>query len=66
MKQYKSYNDIERDLKRLELERQIAWETMALQKNKISDELKPTQWIITAYRMAQRYGVFMLVRRFFK
>lgn len=63
MKQYNTYEDVQRDLKRLNLERHIAWENMKLQKNKIGDELQPKQWMVTVYKVVQKYGVYILMRR---
>lgn len=63
MKQYKTYEDVQRDLKLLNLERHIAWENMKLQKNKIGDELQPKQWMVTVYKVVQKYGVYILMRR---
>ena len=63
MKTYKSYSDVQRDLKQLSLERRIALEKMKLHKNKIGNELEPKQWMISVYKVAQKYGVYFIIRR---
>ncbi|MFL0353721.1 hypothetical protein [Xanthomarina sp. GH4-25] len=66
MKQYQSFEDIETDLKRLSLERNIALEEMKLLKSEFQDDLKPANWIQSAIKTAGKYGLFLLAKRFFK
>ena len=66
MKQYHSFEDIETDLKRLDLERHIAWEEMKLIKSEFQEELKPANWLQTALNIAGKYGFFFLTKRIFK
>ena len=46
MKVYSSFKDIENNLKRLRLERDIAWEELKLMKNEYKEDLKPLQIIL--------------------
>ncbi|MCX7547211.1 DUF6327 family protein [Xanthomarina sp. F1114] len=66
MKQYQSFEDIERELKHLDLERKIAWEEMKLLKSEFQDDLKPANWVQLALKIAGKYGLFLISKRFFK
>ncbi|MCX7550068.1 hypothetical protein [Xanthomarina sp. F2636L] len=66
MKQYQSFEDIETELKHLDLERKIAWEELKFLKNEFQEDLKPANWIQYALKSAGKYGLFLLAKRFFK
>ena len=66
MKQYQSFNDIERDLKRLQLERQIALEEIKLSKNKFKDSLSQKNLLNLVIGAAGKYGLYVLLKRFIK
>lgn len=66
MKQYQSFEDIKYNLTCLKLERTIALEKMKLAKNEFTDNLKPANWIITIANVASKYGLYVLLKRFFK
>lgn len=66
MKQYQSFEDIETELKHLDLERKIAWEEMKLLKSEFQEDLTPANWMQTALKMAGKYGMFLIAKRFFK
>jgi hypothetical protein len=66
MKQYQSFEDIETDLKRLNLERKIALEEMKLLKSEFQDDLKPANWVSTALNVAGKYGFYVLLKKFLK
>jgi len=66
MKQYQSFKDIETELKQLDLERKIAWEEMKLLKSEFQEDMKPANWIQYALKMAGKYGLFLIAKRFFK
>lgn len=66
MKQYHSFNEIEADLKRLSLERNIALEEMKLLKSEFKDGLKLTNWMSTIFNVAGKYGLYKLMKRFLK
>ncbi|GAA3783620.1 MULTISPECIES: DUF6327 family protein [Corallibacter] len=66
MKNYQSFEDIEKDLTRLKLERNIALEEMKLLKSEFKDDLKPANWVSTIFNVAGKYGFYVLLKRFFK
>jgi hypothetical protein len=66
MKQYQSFEDIETDLKRLNLERKIALEEMKLLKSEFQEDLKPANWLSTILNLAGKYGLYMLLKKFIK
>jgi len=66
MTHYQSFEDIERDLKQLDLERKIAWEEVKLIKGEFQEDLKPANWIQYALKMGGKYGLFLIAKRFFK
>lgn len=66
MKQYHSFKEIEYDLKRLKLERQIGLEQLKGMKGELSESLKPINWIGSAIKFAGKYGIFVLIKRLFR
>ncbi len=67
MKQaYTSFEEIETDLKRLKLERQIGMEELRGIKGEFSDNLKAKNWLGTAAGYAWKFGVFLLLKKIFK
>lgn len=63
---YTNFEDIEKDLKRLKLERQIAWEEMKLLKNEFKEDLSPANWVQTMLSAFGKYGMFILLKKLFK
>ena len=45
MKTYTTFEDINNDLKRYQLERDIAWEELKLIKNEYKEDLHPLNWV---------------------
>lgn len=66
MKTYNSFEEIEYDLQRLKLERQIGVEKLKKVKMEFAEGFKPLNWVTTAAKFAGKYGVFMLVKNLFK
>ncbi|PNQ72220.1 hypothetical protein C1T31_12910 [Hanstruepera neustonica] len=66
MKQYQSFKDIETDLKRLKLERDIAFEEMKLIKTEFKENLKPVNWIGSTLSTIGKYGIWTLIKRFIR
>jgi len=66
MKQYSSFEEIEYDLKRLDLKREIALEEMKGLKYEIRDELSPYNWIKTAYKILGKVGTVLIVKKIFR
>ena len=63
MKTYTTFKDIEQDLKRLKLERDIALEELKLMKNEFKEDLKPINWLSTALKLTGKYGFIALIKR---
>lgn len=66
MNSYATIEDINTDLKRLKLERQIAWEEMKGIKHEVEEDLRPYNWVNTALSAGKKYGILYLVRKLFK
>lgn len=63
MKIYKSFDEIDYDLKRLKLERQIAWEEIKGVKNDFQEDMRPLNWINTGLKAAGKYGLLVLLKK---
>ncbi|RXJ44400.1 hypothetical protein [Gelidibacter gilvus] len=63
MKNYKSFDEIDFDLHKINLERQIAWEEIKGLKHSFSEEMKPLNWVSTGIKYAGKYGLLVLLRR---
>ncbi|NJX16009.1 DUF6327 family protein [Tamlana crocina] len=66
MKIYRDSKSIERDLKILNLERQIAWEEMKNIKEEYKESLRPLNWIQSGLKLMGKYGGFMLLKKMMK
>lgn len=66
MKNYSSFEDIDFELKRLKLERQIGIEQLKGIKGEFADDIKPANWIGTISQFAWKYGLFILVKKIFR
>jgi hypothetical protein len=63
MKTYKNFDEIDLDLKRLNLERQIAWEELKGMKREVEQDLSPYLWISTVLSVLKKYGFIYFVRK---
>lgn len=63
MKAYKSFEEIDYDLKRLSLERQIAWEQLKGVKGALKEDMKPFHWVETVLGFASKFGFFYILKR---
>jgi len=63
MKRYTSHEEINLDLKRLTLERQIAWEEMRGLKQDVKEDLSPYNWLGTALSALKKYGIIYMIRK---
>lgn len=63
---YKNFDEIEFDLKRLKLEREIALEELKGLKQDVKDDLSPYRWLSTIFSAIKKYGVLYLVRKIIK
>lgn len=66
MKHYNTFDEIEYDLKRLSLERQIAFEELKGIKAEVKEDLKPFNWLQTAIKYITKYGSFLLLKKIVK
>jgi hypothetical protein len=60
---YKAFEEIELDLKRLSLERQIAIEEFKGVKGEIKEDLKTSVLLKTIWKYANKYGAIMLIKK---
>ncbi len=60
---YNNFNEIEFDLKRLKLERQIALEEIKGLKQDVKDDFSPYSWISTVISVVKKYGMLYLIRK---
>jgi hypothetical protein len=63
MKRYNNVEDINQDLKRLSLERQIAWEEMKGLRHEVKEDLSPYSWLSTLISAVKKYGILYLIRK---
>ena len=66
MKEYNSFDEINNDLKRLKLERQIALEELKLTQNQVKHDLAPLNWLDTVLKVFYKYGFSIVLNRLFK
>ena len=66
MKSYQNFNQIEKDLKTLSLQRQIAVEELKLVKSDFEDSLKPLSLLKTFVKFAGKYGALIALKKIFK
>jgi hypothetical protein len=62
MKTYTSFKEINNDLKRYQLERDIAWEELKLIKSEYKEDLQPLNWISTALKLTGKYSFIALIK----
>ena len=63
---YSNFEEIEADLKRLNLERKITLEELKLIKNDFKEDFRPLNWIQGGIKFAAKYGVFILLKKLLK
>ncbi|MFT6959409.1 MAG: hypothetical protein ACJA17_000499 [Polaribacter sp.] len=66
MKRYQNFKEIDSDLKLLSLERQIALEELKIVKNDFEENLRPIGVLSSGLRLVRKYGVLILIKKFFK
>lgn len=66
MNSYSSFNEIEKSLKKLRLEKEIAKEELKIVGYQFDAFLKPVYWLHTALKFARKYGVFLIIKKVFK
>ena len=63
---YENFKEIEKDLKRLNLERKIALEEIKGIKYKLEEDISPYHWISSLLSIFKKYGVLYLGKKLFK
>lgn len=66
MKKYNSLDEINNDLKRLSLERDIAWEEMKGLRYQVQEDLSAYNWLHTILLAVKKYGLLYLVKKILK
>lgn len=66
MKVYNDLKSLERDLKILNLERQIAWEEIKVVKEEYKEDFRPYNWIQSGLKFASKYGAMILLKKLIK
>jgi hypothetical protein len=66
MRTYNSFEEIDQDLKRISLERDIAWEELKLSKNRITEQFSYPNWMSTIAKGIGKYGFYLLIKKFIK
>lgn len=65
-KVYRNFNEIDEELTRLELERQIAIEEIKAVKGDLKESLQPSQWMQTGFKVAGKIGSMVLLKKLFR
>jgi hypothetical protein len=60
---YKNFEEVEFELKRLDLERKIALEELKGLKENVREDLSPISWVNTALSAIKKYGILYLIRK---
>jgi hypothetical protein len=63
---YKNFDEIEFNLKRLKLERQIALEELKGLKHDVQQDLSPYNWMSSAFSAVKKYGMLYVIRKIVK
>lgn len=63
---YKNFDEIEYDLQRLDLERQIALEELKGLKQEVKEDLSPYNWVSTSISLIKKYGILYLIKKILK
>jgi hypothetical protein len=63
---YKNFDEIEFNLKRLKLEREIALEELKGLKQDVQEDLSPYNWVSTAFSAAKKFGMLYIMRKVVK
>jgi hypothetical protein len=61
---YNSFIEIEKELRKLELEREIAKEELKIVKHDFESTLKPANWITTVLKTLSKYGFLLVIKKF--
>ncbi|MBP1841603.1 hypothetical protein [Formosa algae] len=65
-KEFTNFDEIKLELKRLDLERQIALEEFKALKGNVKEDLKPLNWVHTAINYTGKIGSLVFLKKLFK
>ncbi|MFX0556498.1 hypothetical protein ACOCEA_06850 [Maribacter sp. CXY002] len=60
---YRNFEEVEYDLKKLDLERKIALEELKGLKEDVREDLSPISWVSTILSAVKKYGILYLIRK---
>ncbi|TPV34901.1 hypothetical protein FJ651_05045 [Paucihalobacter ruber] len=63
MKVYNTFDDVDTDLKRFDLERKIAREELKLVQGKVEKDLQPINLIVAVLKVIGKVGMFKLLKK---
>ncbi|WP_196886458.1 hypothetical protein [Aureivirga sp. CE67] len=63
-KQYSSFKEIETDLKKLKLKKDISVEEIKLMNNTINEEFKSYKFLVEIINQIRKYGLVFLIEKF--
>jgi len=66
MKTYQSFEEIELELKQLDLQRKITYEEIKLLKEDFKQDLQPLQWMQTGAKYAGKFGMMYFIKKLFR
>lgn len=66
MKIYNSFSEIEKDLKKLQLEKEIAIEELKIVKHDFEAYTKPIVLVNKTLKYLSKYGVLLMIKKLFK
>jgi len=66
MKTYQSFEQIELELKQLDLQRKITFEELKLIKSDLKEDLQPYSWLQTAFKYGGKFGMIYLIKKIFR
>ena len=66
MRIYNSFDEIDFELKKLNLERKIAWEEIKQSGNRVQENLTPNNWIMPILGGIKKFGIFFLLKKIVK
>lgn len=66
MKTYNTFQEIEDDLRRLKLQKEINLEELKMIKHDIKEDLQPFQWLQTGAKYAGKFGMMVLIKKIFR
>ena len=64
--QYNSFEEIQADLLRLNLERKIYLEELKLTKHQLKEDLKPINWVTSILSSVKKFGVLYALKKIIK